>query len=132
MRTYYSVADQKLLDHNDNGLKRWKYEIEGSLSRYGLGSFENLLNRFQVSSTKGIGRSNAPDATFAHHFQYFSQVIIITAQKMKFSIEKFFSKCVQIHRKIRIWPHLLKKSLMENFIFCAVNLPYFAIPSNKK
>ena len=23
-------------------------------------------------------------------------------------------------RKLRIWPHLLKKSLMENFIFCAV------------
>ena len=23
-------------------------------------------------------------------------------------------------RKLRIWSHLLKKSLMENFIFCAV------------
>ena len=26
----------------------------------------------------------------------------------------------QIHSFLRIWPHLLKKSLMENFIFCAV------------
>ena len=26
----------------------------------------------------------------------------------------------QIRRKLRIWSHLLKKSLMENFIFCAV------------
>ena len=43
-----------------------------------------------------------------------------TAQKMKFSIKYFFSKCEQIHRKLRIWSHLLKKSLMENFIFCAV------------
>ena len=43
-----------------------------------------------------------------------------TAQKMKFSIEDFFSKCDQIRRKLRIWSHLLKKSLMENFIFCAV------------
>ena len=32
-------------------------------------------------------------------------------KKMKFSIKDFFSK----------YDHLLKKSLMENFIFCAVN-----------
>ena len=43
-----------------------------------------------------------------------------TAQKMKFSIKDFFSKCDQIRRKLRIWSHLLKKSLMENFTFCAV------------
>ena len=43
-----------------------------------------------------------------------------TAQRMKFSIKDFFSKCDQISRKMRIWSHLLKKSLMENFIFCAV------------
>ena len=39
---------------------------------------------------------------------------------MKFSIEDFFSKFDQIRRKLQIWSHLLKKSLMENFIFCAV------------
>ena len=43
-----------------------------------------------------------------------------TAQKMKFSIKDFFSKCDQIRKKLRIWSYLLKKSLMENFIFCAV------------
>ena len=43
-----------------------------------------------------------------------------TAQKMKFSIKDFCSKCDQIQRKLRIWSRLLKKSLMENFIFCAV------------
>ena len=37
------------------------------------------------------------------------------AQKMKFSIKDFFSKCDQIRRFL-----LLKKSLMENFIFCGV------------
>ena len=36
---------------------------------------------------------------------------------MKFSIRDFFSKCEQIRRKLRIWSDLLKKSLMENFIF---------------
>ena len=45
----------------------------------------------------------------------------VTAQKMKFSIKYFFSKCNQICRKLQIWSRLLKKSLMENFIFCAVS-----------
>ena len=39
---------------------------------------------------------------------------------MKFTIENLFSKCDQIRRKQRIWLHLLKKSLMEYFIFCTV------------
>ena len=44
-----------------------------------------------------------------------------TAQKMTFSIKDFFSKCNQIRRKLQIWSHLLKESLMENFIFlCSV------------
>ena len=47
-----------------------------------------------------------------------------TAQKMKFSIKDFFSKCDQIRSFLRIWSHLLKKSLIENFIFCAVGFPF--------
>ena len=43
-----------------------------------------------------------------------------TTQKMKFSIKDFFSKCGQIRSFLRIWSHLLKKSLIENFIFWAV------------
>ena len=43
-----------------------------------------------------------------------------TTQKMKFSVKDFFSKCDQIRRKLQIWSHSLKKSLMENFIFCVV------------
>ena len=43
-----------------------------------------------------------------------------TAQKLKFSIKDFLSKCDQIRSFLRIWSHLLKKSLMKNFIFCAV------------
>ena len=41
---------------------------------------------------------------------------------MKFSIKYFFSKCDQIRSFLRIWLHLLKKSLMKNFIFCAANV----------
>ena len=43
----------------------------------------------------------------------------MTLHKKKFSIEDFFSKRDQIHRKLRIWSHLLKTFLMENSIFCA-------------
>ena len=41
----------------------------------------------------------------------------ITAQKMKFSIKDFFSKCDQIRSFIGIWSHLLKKFLMEVPLF---------------
>ena len=43
---------------------------------------------------------------------------------MKFSIKDFFRKCDQIRMKLWIWSHLLNKSFMENFIFCAV---YFVV-----
>ena len=40
---------------------------------------------------------------------------------MKFSIMDFSSICYQIRSFLRIWSHLLKKSLTENFILCAVS-----------
>ena len=45
-----------------------------------------------------------------------------TAQKMKIPIKCFFSKCDQIRSFQRIWSHLMKKSLMENFIFVQCQL----------
>ena len=44
---------------------------------------------------------------------------------MKFLIKDFFSKRVQIRSFLPIWLHLLKKSLMENFLFFAVYLYHF-------
>ena len=41
----------------------------------------------------------------------------ITTQKTN---KDFFSKCDQIRRRLWIWSHILKKSLMENFTFCVV------------
>ena len=41
-------------------------------------------------------------------------------KKMKFSIKNFFGKCDQIRRKQWIWLRLLKKLLIENFIFCTM------------
>ena len=45
---------------------------------------------------------------------FYSQKFTITAQKLKFSMRDFFSKC----------DHLLNKSLMENFICCGVYIDY--------
>ena len=56
-----------------------------------------------------------------YYLKLFGKTKAITAQKMKFSIKGFFSKYDQIRRKLQIWSHLMKKSLMENFVFCAVN-----------
>ena len=44
-------------------------------------------------------------------------------------MKDFFSKCDQIRRNLPIWSHLLKKTLMENFIFCPVLIQ--VIKSNK-
>ena len=45
-------------------------------------------------------------------------LLVNAVQKTKFSIKDFFSKCGL--KKLWIWSHLLKKSFMENMIFCAV------------
>ena len=39
---------------------------------------------------------------------------------MKFFIKDFFSKCDKTHSFLRIWSHLLKVILIENFIFDAM------------
>ena len=51
---------------------------------------------------------------------YIQMSYTLTARKIKFSIKDFFGKYDQIRRKLRIRSQLLKKSLMGNFIFCAV------------
>ena len=55
-------------------------------------------------------------------FWHLHRVLFFTLNKnWKFSIENFFIKCNQIGRFLRIWSYLLKKPLMEIFIFCAVS-----------
>ena len=52
--------------------------------------------------------------------------------KIKFSIKDFLNKSCQIRRFLRIWPHLTKISLMENFIFCTLeNIRSFRLISLK-
>ena len=57
----------------------------------------------------------------------FVSVSLSTKQKVKFFIKDFLSKCDKICKKLRIWSYLLKKSLIENFIFFGV----FAIETSE-
>ena len=87
------------------------------------------MSRAAISKQPQLNMVICPILECSHHITT-SQFICIaspltdiatfTAQEMKFSIKDFFSKCDQIHSFLRIWSHLLKKSLMETFIFCAV------------
>ena len=70
---------------------------------------------------KPLSSVNHTTKTIHHHHHQRSTDANRTAQKKKFSIKDSFRKCDQIRRVVRIWSHLLKKSLMENFIFCAVS-----------
>ena len=51
---------------------------------------------------------------------------------MKLSIKKFFRKCDQIRSFLQIWSPLPKKSLVENFIFCAVKPLIYNVPKWSK
>ena len=58
---------------------------------------------------------------FFRQIRTIMNLFTVTAQKMKFSINDFFSKCDQISSFLWVSSHLLKKSLMENFIFFTVS-----------
>ena len=53
-------------------------------------------------------------------FWKYLKIMKKAAQKLKFSVKDLASTCDQIRSSLRIWSHLLKKSFVENFIFCAV------------
>ena len=48
-----------------------------------------------------------------------------------FLIKDFVSKYDQIRSFLQIWPHLLKKSLMENFILYAMSVAHSTIKNLK-
>ena len=75
--------------------------------------FERVLNTPLMSDLSFMGTRS-----FKCVFQ--PRNVCNAAQKMKFSIKDFFSNCDQIESFLWIWSYLLKKSLMENFIFCVV------------
>ena len=49
-------------------------------------------------------------------------------KRLKFSVKAFLSKCGQIRSFLPIWSHLLRKSLVENFIFlCSLTTISFGV-----
>ena len=85
-------------------------------------SFTAFGLKFQSECGKIRTRKTLNTNTF---YAAFTKVIIYpkldflfchTTEKMKFSIKDFLSKCDQICGKLRIWSHLLKNSLMKNFV----------------
>ena len=80
---------------------------------YSVTFLEQLLLQHWQTDASELKKKHQP-------FKYISMSCKFTTQKMKISIKDFFSKCDQIGSFLRIWSHLLKKSLMESFIFCAV------------
>ena len=95
-------------------------------------AFSDLFRGYRKSSVASNGLSIV-NKLWAHQLPRKYQiwwwiVSLSTAQKMKFSIEGFFSKCDQIRRLtkfLRIWSCLLKKSFMENLIFLCSVVPCF-------
>ena len=64
----------------------------------------------------------ATASDFQEHLEFVICFISIKSIKLRctkneVSVKDFFSKCDQIRKKLLIWSHLLKKSIIENFIF---------------
>ena len=75
--------------------------------------FINSLNIWKNILVQHIQKRYSLCKTYSKHVSGGSQekylfCTISTAQKIKSSIKDFFSICDQIHRKLRIWSHLLK------------------------
>ena len=65
--------------------------------------------------------SNILERAPTHEFAcYFSWVVLWGHMKEHICKPNYFSKRDQIRSFLRIWSYSLKKSVMENFIFCAV------------
>ena len=129
------TSHQVVSNHLTNSLVFWEklfYQISlngyswfrVSIKRVG-GAFLNLVDsltsyiRLHLTQRKNQ-ELWATQVPFLNHFTP------ITAQK-NFLIKEFFSKCDQIRSFLRVWSNLLMKSLMENFIFCAVCVRSFLV-----
>ena len=77
-------------------------------------------DNIQTQDTTNIQSTNQGKNTSEVTKMKWSFEVKFWNEKINFPINDFSSKCDQIRCKLRIWSHLLEKSLMENFIFRAV------------
>ena len=98
----------------------------------------NTRKRREICSKLAIMSLQRRSTVFIVNFEYisylftpFSSVFTVGFEQLNVcwvplyqfinvGIKDFFNECDQIRSFLRIWSHLLKKALMENFIFCAV------------
>ena len=85
----------------------------------------SVFDHFVSLALKGLNSNITEIGTRSMEVVLVSLFLTYTVHKMKFSSKDFFNKCDQIHSFLRIWSYLLKKSLMINFIFCAVSEQVF-------
>ena len=116
-----------LLGDFNTGMKDWSISI--FCSNYNFENLTSMIN--EPTCYKNLDKPICIDLILTNccgAFQnscviktglsdFHKMIVTVAAQKLKFSSKDFFSKCDEICRKLRIWSHLLKKSLMENFIF---------------
>ena len=96
-------------------LRDWNYDSSTSSSRScGASGMFDVFSRSRElfkSSSKyfPLFLLTLPYLLENARFIYLCLLHCFTAQKMKFFIKDFFSKCDQIRKKLRIWSHLLMK-----------------------
>ena len=119
--------DLLLLCDFNTGMKDWSINI--FCSNYNFENLTSMINKptcyknpdkpicidLILTNCCGAFQNSCVIKTGLSDFH--KMIVTVAAQKLKFSSNDFFSKCDEICRKLRIWSHLLKKSLMENFIF---------------
>ena len=83
--------------------------------------FMSLLSTLSTISICLMAKISACNTSIeCFYYSIFAGIFLSLHKKMKFFTKDLYSRCDQVPRKLRIWWHLLKESLMENFIFCAM------------
>ena len=91
----------------------WKYFLAKDVISHCYFSLVTILYMYLTTVFQKILWIKSEEVEkWCHHF--------FQCTTMMFSIKDFFSKCDQIRSFLRIWSLLLKKSLTDDFIFCAV------------
>ena len=114
-RTILERLGHAPLSEKENELLNKNFELKDDLENAATKEdYDNLFNNIsnRVNILKKLVKTVADNVEKKRVHN-----VISTAQKMKFFVKDFFSKCEQIRRKLQIWSHLLRKSLMENFVF---------------
>ena len=97
----------------ENKLKQSEYKLTRS---YPFSEENEFVDIYSLENPPQEDNPQFWEKAKHYNVDDYGKVMTISAQKMKFSIKNFFSKCDQIRSFMQIWSHLLKKPLIENFL----------------